>query len=456
MVSMLRSSARFPRVAVALCVLAGLAGVVPRHDVGAQGRTGGPWVGTWATGAAWRTASAGTQPPIAVPSQGTPAAPPSAGRDAVASAAPGPVVPVDISDQTLRQIVHTSIGGDRVRVVFSNVFGTAPLTIGGAHVGLRKKDAVIVVASSRPLLFAGQRSTTIPPGAVTVSDVVDLRVPPQMDLAIDLYVPGSTERSTSPITLHNRGYQTNYMSQRGNHVGSEELPVMTTTPIWHWLARVEVAAGADAYAVVALGDSITDGFGSDTDTNTRWPDELLRRLAANPRTRRAGMLNVGIGGNRLISETGGGFGVNALARFDRDVLAQPGATHIIVLEGINDIGGDQAGVPSAAALIAAHRQLIERAHARGFRIYGATLTPYEGAAYWSTQGEATRAALNQWIRTSGTYDGVVDFDAAVRDPQRPTRFRPDYHVGDNLHPNSAGYKAMAAVVDLKLLERKKP
>jgi lysophospholipase L1-like esterase len=323
-------------------------------------------------------------------------------------------------------------------------------------VGLRAKGAAIVPKSGRPLLFAGQRSTSIPAGAVLVSDEVDLRVPAQTDLAIDLYFPGATESSSSPITLHNRSYRTNYVSHAGNHVGVEELPVATTTPIWHWLARVEVSADAEAYAVVALGDSITDGNGSDMDTNTRWPDELGRRLQANPRTRHAGVINAGIGGNRLLSEAGGGFGINALARFDRDVLAQPNVAFIIVLEGINDIGmGRQDAGPSVASLIAAHLQLIARAHAHGVRIVGATLTPFEGANYWSAEREATRQALNEWIRTSGAYDAVIDFDAATRDPKQPTRFLPQYHAGDWLHPNSAGYKAMAAGVDLRIFERRK-
>jgi lysophospholipase L1-like esterase len=337
--------------------------------------------------------------------------------------------------------------------VFSNVFGTEPLVIGGAHLALRRKDAAIFAASGRPLLFGGQRSITIPAGAVMVSDAVEIAVPVHGDLAIDLYFPGNTRQSQSPVTLHNRGYQTNYVSRQGNHSGAEDLPVMTTTPIWHWLARVEVAAAPEAYAVVAVGDSITDGFGSTMDTNSRWPDELSKRLRANERTRHAGVINVGIGGNRLIGDMNPGFGVNALARFDRDVLSQPGATHIVVLEGINDIGFGQAGsAPTAAMLIEAHRQLVERAHARGFRIYGATLTPFEGANYWSPEGESVRKALNDWIRTAGAYDGVIDFDAAVRDPQRPTKFLPQYHVGDFLHPNSAGYRAMAAAVDLKLFE----
>jgi lysophospholipase L1-like esterase len=239
-------------------------------------------------------------------------------------------------------------------------------------------------------------------------------------------------------------------------VGVEELPVATTTSIWHWLARVEVSADPEAYTVVALGDSITDGFGSDMDTNTRWPDELGRRLRANPRTRHASVVNVGIGGNRLLSEMGGGFGVNALARFDRDVLAQPNVAFVIVLEGINDIGmARPAAGPSAAMLIAAHQQLIARAHAHGIAIFGATLTPYEGANYWTAEGEATRKAVNEWIRTSGAYDAVFDFDAATRDPKQPARMLPQYHVGDFLHPNSAGYKAMAAAVDLKVFERRK-
>lgn len=419
----------------------------------AQGRANRPhWVGTWSTAAAWRPAR--EPAPAAAPAAPAPAQP--AARRNVSSSIPGPVVPIDINDQTLRQIIRTSVGGSRVRVVFSNVFGTAPTVIGGAHVALREKGSAIVTTSGKPLLFAGQPSATIPAGATIVSDEANLQVPPDTDLAIDLYYPGNTAQSESPITLHNRSYRTNYVSQRGNHVGVADLPVMMTTPIWHWLARVEVAADAEAYSIVTLGDSITDGFGSTMDANTRWPDELRRRLAANPRTRHAGVLNIGIGGNRLLSEANPGLGVNALARFDRDVLAQPGVTHLIVMEGINDIGLARSGAgPTAAELIAAHRQIIERARARGLTVIGATLTPYEGANYWTAAGEAVRKSLNDWIRTSGAYDGVVDFDAAVRDPQHPTKFLETHHAGDYLHPNSTGYKAMAAAVDLKLLERTK-
>jgi lysophospholipase L1-like esterase len=412
------------------------------------------WVGTWATGAAWRPAH--EQAPAAPAAAAQAPARPAANGAAAPSSAPGPVVPISINDQTLRQIVRTSIGGSRVRVVFSNVFGTVPLVIGGAHVARREKGAAIAAASGKRILFGGQPSTTIPAGAVIVSDEASLQVPPDADLAIDLYCPGNFEQFESPITLHNRAYQTNYVSSRGNHVGMADMPVVATTLTWHWLARVEVVADAEAYGVVTLGDSITDGFGSTIDTNRRWPDELRRRLTANPRTRHVGVLNMGIGGNRLLAEMNPGFGINALARFDRDVLAQPGVTHVIVMEGINDVGFSQAGAPlSAATLIAAQRQLIERAHARGLTIIGATLTPFEGANYWSAAGETARQGLNEWIRTGGAYDGVIDFDAAVRDPQHPTKFLTNHHAGDYLHPNDTGYKAMAAAVDLKLFERTK-
>jgi lysophospholipase L1-like esterase len=391
------------------------------------------WVGTWATAVVAR--------PVA------PAAP----------AAPNTPPPVHVNNQTLRQIVHVSLGGSRVRVVFSNAFGTAPLAIGAAHVALRAKDAAIVPGSGRPLTFGGRAASQVPPGAVLVSDPVTLAVPAFADLAIDAYLPGNTADGTSPLTVHNGAFQTNYLSQTGNHAGAPELPMASTMRAWFFLARVEVTPAGPASAVVTFGDSLTDGTASTVDTNNRWPDHLARRLSKQPDAR-VGVLNMGIAGNRLLTD---GAGVNALARFDRDVLAQPGATHVIVLEGINDLGIPREGpVPTTDDLIAAHQQLIARARAKGLRIYGATMLPFEGTnlggianGYYTPEKDARRRAFNQWLRTSGAYDAVIDFEAAVRDPENPARLSPKFKAPDNLHLNDAGYEALANAVDLALLRR---
>jgi lysophospholipase L1-like esterase len=353
----------------------------------------------------------------------------------------------NFNNQTLRLIVHPSIGGERLRIVLSNAFGTAPLVVGAANVALRDTDAAIVSKSSRVLRFSGSASTTVPSGAIMVSDPVDLALPATSDLVVDLYVPGDTAASGSALTMHTGANQTSYVSSTGNYAGAETFPVATTTGSWFVLARVEVAAPQAAGVIVALGDSITDGSRSTPNTNRRWPDLLAKRLAAGSGPRMA-VLNAGIAGNRVLLDNAG---PNALARFDRDVLTQTGVTHVVVMEGINDIGQGRANpLPSAADLINAHRQLILRAHARGLKIYGATLTPFEGAGYFTPEGEAKRSALNEWIRTSKEYDGVIDFDAAVRDPANPRKFLTQYQSGDNLHPSDAGYQAMADAVDLSL------
>lgn len=384
------------------------------------------WVGTWSTADVVR-------PPArpAAPGQPQPAA-------------------VSINNQTLREIVHVSLGGTRTRVVLSNVFGTEPLAIGSAEVALQEKGSGIVADSSRPLTFGGRTSVTIPTGAVMFSDAVNLTLPPMSELAIDLFLP--TDLTQAILTSHFGAFETNYISNTGNFAGAAEFPVGATTPSWFFLERVEVTAPAQVGAVIAFGDSITDGTRSTPDTDSRWPDVLAKRLLAKPGNVR-GVLNAAIAGNRLLSEGNVAAGRNALERFDRDVLSQPGAMYMIVLEGINDIGNArEAPVPSAEDLIAAHEQMVERAHAHGLKIFGATLTPFEGAAYFTPAGEVKRQAFNAWMRSNRFYDGVIDFDAVVRDPQNPTKVLPRYDSGDHLHPNDAGYEAMGNAIDLKLFE----
>jgi len=354
---------------------------------------------------------------------------------------------VTISNQTIRQVVRVSVGGDRLRVVLSNAFGTAPVDIGAGHVALRDRDSMVTAGSVKPLTFSGNATGRILPGATVVSDVVELAVPPLSDLVVDLYLPGDLGVGLSPVTTHNGASQTNYLSATGNHSGEAAMTVERTAGAWFLLSRVEMAAGGEAGAVVTFGDSITDGARSTTDMNSRWPDYLARRLAAR-KGPAIGVLNAGISGNQVL---GDGAGVSALARFDRDVLMHTGVTHVIIMEGINDIGLARTNPnPSAADLIAGHKQLIERARARGLKVYGATLTPFEGAAYWTAEGEVKRQALNEWIRTSKAYDAVIDFDQVTRDPAAPTKFLPAYDSGDHLHPGDAGYKAMGEAVDLKL------
>jgi lysophospholipase L1-like esterase len=425
------------------------------------------WVATWATAPVGRAlptpaaapAASTAAAPAAAPAAAAPAPP---ATTAVPAAAPGPggrgqapggapgagrgggaiAAP---NNQTLRQIVHVSLGGDRVRVVLSNAFGTRPLRIGAAQIALRAQNAAIVPASARPLAFSGEKAISIPPGAMMISDPVSLTVPNMGDLAIDLYLPEDT--ATSMLTRHSVANQTNYLSN-GNVVGTPDLSDATRVQSWYFLARVEVVAPERTPVIVALGDSITDGTRSTVDTNGRWPDVLARRLIARGGTRPA-VVNAGISANRVLSDAAGDGGVNILARLDRDALMHSGATHMIFMLGINDIGqARQNPSPSAADLIAGHRQVIARARAQGIKIFGATLTPFEGAAYFTPEGEAKRQAVNQWIRTSKEYDGVVDFDLAMRDPKQPTKFVAEYQAGDWLHPNNAGYEVMGNAVNL--------
>jgi lysophospholipase L1-like esterase len=358
------------------------------------------------------------------------------------------------TNQTVRMIVHTSLGGSEARVRLSNAFGTESLAIGAAHVALRSMNAGIVSGTDKALTFSGSNSVTISPGALVVSDSVKLDVPALSDLSVSLYLPGPTGQAT----WHAAALSTNYISKPGDFTGAADLPVDHTVTSWFYLTDVEVKSSKDTLAIVTFGDSITDGTRSTLDTNHRWPNLLAERLAQHHI--KLSVVDEGIAGNRVLHDF---VGPNALARFDRDVLAQPGVGYVTVLLGINDIGDisrvlTQPGLVhqpvSADEIIAGHRQMITRAHEQGLKIVGCTLTPFDGAAYFTPEGETKRQAVNKFIRTGGGYDGVIDFDAVVRDPAQPGRFLAVYDSGDHLHPNDAGYKAMADAVDLSLFKKR--
>ncbi len=353
-------------------------------------------------------------------------------------------------NQTVRMIAHTSLGGRRVRIQLSNAYGTAPLVIGAAHIAVRSRDSAIVPATDRALLFNGKQSSTIPPGALMISDPVDLDVPQLSDLAISLYVPGDT----GPPTVHNLGLHTTYISNEGDLTAQPMIPDAATSQSLYWLTSIDLLAPANAAALVTFGDSITDGARSTPDTNHNWPSFFAQRLLANRGTANMAVANEGIAGNRVLRDAQG---VSALARFDRDVLGQAGVKWVTLLEGINDIrNGTRTGapanevLPSADDLIAGLRQMAERAHTHGIQVIGCTLTPYGGGEYFSDTAESFRQSVNRWIRSSGVFDAVIDFDAIARDPSDPTRIRADFDAGDHLHPNDAGYKAMAEAIDLSL------
>jgi lysophospholipase L1-like esterase len=393
---------------------------------GAERKNPDHWVATWATAEALVRA----QPP----------APP---RNA-------PVGAQGFHNQTVRMEARISIGGRRVRVKIANAFGAAPLVVGAAHIAQRGKDSEIVAGSDHALSFAGKPGCAIGPGIATISDPVDMTVAPLADLFVSLYFPGET----GPPTGHSTGLHDTYIKE-GDSTGDASMADAQKTQQYYWLAGIDVLAPADGAAIVAFGDSITDGARSETETDHSWPALLAVRLAAGQATAHIGVVNEGIGGNRVLRDIAG---ASALARFDRDVLSQSGVKWVMILEGINDIGhgvGTPAEAVTAGELIAGHKMLVEMAHAHGIRAIGCTLTPYEGAPYFSATGETVREALNAWIRTSGAYDAVVDFEAATRDPANPKRIRAEFDPGDHLHPNNAGYRAMADAVDLSVFGGKK-
>ena len=344
-------------------------------------------------------------------------------------------------DTTLRQTVHISLAGSKIRVVLTNELGIEPIIIGGA---------TVATTTPQTLTFSNQPTITIPPGAVVVSDPIALNLPPLSDLTINLFLPAQT---LTTLTLHNFADATN-TDAPGNQLAAPALTTPHQNTYFQFIKDVEVDT-PNAASIVTFGDSITDGAASTRDANHRWPDILAQRLQANPATQNIAVLNAGIGGNRILRD---GFGPNALARFDRDVLAQAGVKYLVILEGINDIG--QSFTPlnprdpvTAPDLIAAFTQLTRRAHTHNIKVYGATLTPYLGAGYASPAGEAVRQALNQWIRTTPEFDAVIDFDKATSDPANPSVFSPTADSGDHLHPGDAGYKAMANSIDLNLFTK---
>jgi lysophospholipase L1-like esterase len=375
------------------------------------------------------------------------------------AASPAPPGPKDaaFNERTLRLIVHASLNGDQIRIRLSNRFGTEPLVVGAAEVGLRQSGASVTPGSNHALTFGGAASVTIPAGALAVSDPVPLSFPRAADLAVSIFVA----HSGGPATAHALALQTSYVSAAGNFTANDAAAAFDgVIQSWPFLTAVEVHAGAGTGSVVAFGDSITDGYKSTLDANSRWPDYFAGRLLASGR--KIAVMNEGIGGNRMYFDGAPAlpqFGSNGLSRFDRDVLVTPGLTHVIVLLGINDIGHPGSlnrpeQQVSADQLIEGYRQLIARSHALGIKIIGATLTPFDAyngsPGYFSAAGEAKRQAVNAWMRTAKEFDAVVDFDVAVRDPAHPSQFLPAYDSGDHLHPNDAGYKAMANAVDLRL------
>ena len=353
--------------------------------------------------------------------------------------------PTGFADVTVRQIVHVSIGGPKIRVRFSNAFGKSALTISSAHVAKAAGGGRIEAGTDKPLSFDEESSVRIPAGALMYSDPLDFALAPLSDLAVTIYLKNAPEG----VTTHSGARTTSYFT-RGDTVATLESLSAETADHWYFLNGVDVAGPPSSAAVVILGDSITDGKNSTTNSNGRWPDELARRLETSKHRTNTGILNEGIGGNRLLHD---GLGPNALSRLDRDVLTQTGVRWLVVFEGVNDIGTCKGGCDldsTARDVIHAYRQIILRAHSQNVRVYGATITPFGGSFYATPETERARQVVNHWIRTSGSFDAVIDFDAATRDPDHPSNLSAKVDSGDHLHPADAGYKMMADSVDLNL------
>ena len=357
--------------------------------------------------------------------------------------------PKDVADQTVRMIVHTSIAGKKLRLELTNAFGKSVVSIGNAHVAIRTAESSIDPASDRKLTFGGSPSVDIRPGMVIVSDPFDLNVKAMSDLAVSLFVT----KSEGTPTNHMPGLHTAYIS-KGDTTSAASMPGAAASTAYLWLRSVDVVASPGDFAIACLGDSITDGFATTIDKDQTWPALLAKRLGERKTGPRIAVINEGISGNQIVRD---GAGVSALARLDRDVLSEPGVRWIVLLEGINDINihGQITGSNALVAedLIKGDREIIARAHMHQIRVVGATVMPEEGVWLSGPVGEATRQKLNQWIRTSGEFDAVVDFDATVLDKDHPTRIRQDFNPGDNIHPNDLGNAAMAETFDLAVFTK---
>lgn len=382
--------------------------------------------GNWVT--AW-----GTAQQLAVPARAIPSA---------------VAYPQKVAAQTVRMVARVTIGGSAVRVALSNSFGYSPVRIDAAQVARLAEGPAIRPGSNRVLTFGGSASVMLAPGAQIYSDPISFEVPAQADLVVSLYLGADS----GPVTAHPIGLRSAWLAS-GNQVAAEKLQDASQFRSYLWLAGIDVLADPEAAAIIAFGDSITDGFSTTPDADLPWPSILARRLTAQRNQPPRAVINMGISGNRVLRE---GAGSSALARFDRDVLSRPGARWVLLLEAINDIGFSAIpGLPAsekvtADEIITGYRMLIQRARLHGLRIIGGTLTPFEGVNTFTEAGEGMRQAVNKWIRDSGEFDAVVDFDAVIRDPSAPRRMRAQFDSGDHIHPNDAGNQAMADAVDLKL------
>jgi lysophospholipase L1-like esterase len=367
---------------------------------------------------------------------------------------PAPAEGVAFANQTFRMNARVSIGGDRLRVRLSNAYGSRPLLVGTAYLGLRDAGSGLVSGSNKKLSFGGGDSVTIAAGALAVSDPVAFDLPPLADIAISIYLPGDLPANFGITGRYAR--QVNYVSPPGDFADSTVMPVGSVTGDWFFVSGVDVLASSETGGVVAVGDSLTDANISTLDAHCRWPDQLSRRLQARRGGRPMGVMNQGLGGNRILHDIRGDSG---LRRFDRDVVAQPGVTHVIVMLGTNDLRNRWAKPEeevTADQMIAGLKQLAVRARTAGIKIFGATLTPFENETFlpgaWTPIREQTRQTVNEWVREGGAFDAVIDFDRALRDPEHPTSMLPIYDCGDHLHPSDLGYNKMGDVIDLSLFE----